>query len=500
MPVGHDRITVLLTGAATLVAGPLRSVRRAYLPLLMVYVASGATGVIAVAETFWLKSALTLSPADLATIAIWLQLPWAAKMIVGELIDTVPLAGSRRLTYLRLGAALMASGLATLALAGSGWLAHVMPATLYLIGQLLVVIGGVIQEVVADALSGEVVARDGINGRPRSADDVGRELAQIQVLARIAYSVGALVAASLSGVLAATFSYAEVCALALIIPLVSLIGGSLLRQSGVDRTLGVARRPNVRLIGGGLGLIASATLVGVADPPYAQEIIFAIAMATICNVAIRLLAPLPIAIQHQFIAIAIVAFLFRAAPTLGEGYRWFAIDRLGFDELFLGTLQVTGTALGLVLIWLLSARIDGRRAGAVFLLLTLIAALLWVPSVLLSHGIHTWTASHLGIGARGLALIDESVQTPLGLLATVPLMTMVAVHAPDQQRATWFAIAAALMSLAIVASQLLTKWINVVFVIERGDYTQVAPMVLTVLLASLVLPLTALLVVGRRLN
>src|SRR4029079_19343426 len=44
-----------------------------YLPLLMIYYAYGALGLVAIAEAFWIKEALTLSPAELAAIAVWLK-------------------------------------------------------------------------------------------------------------------------------------------------------------------------------------------------------------------------------------------------------------------------------------------------------------------------------------------------------------------------------------------------------------------------------------------
>ena len=44
------------------VLNPIRAFRPRYLPLLMVYFAYGALGLIAVAESFWIKKALTLSP------------------------------------------------------------------------------------------------------------------------------------------------------------------------------------------------------------------------------------------------------------------------------------------------------------------------------------------------------------------------------------------------------------------------------------------------------
>ncbi|HRD77632.1 MAG TPA: hypothetical protein PK264_17135, partial [Hyphomicrobiaceae bacterium] len=75
--------------------------------------------------------------------------------------------------------------------------------------------------------------------------------------------------------------------------------------------------------------------------------------------------------------------------------------------------------------------------------------------------------------------------------AQVPLLTLIAVHAPAAARATWFALTASLMSLAIVASQLLTKYLNLLFPIERGQYDNLSALVGGVLGSSLGLPLLA---------
>ena len=74
------------------VVAPIKAFRLVYLPLLMVYFAYGALGLIAVAQSFFEKKGLTLTPVDLAKLGVWLALPWAIKMVFGELVDTVALA------------------------------------------------------------------------------------------------------------------------------------------------------------------------------------------------------------------------------------------------------------------------------------------------------------------------------------------------------------------------------------------------------------------------
>src|ERR1044072_717596 len=138
---------------------PIYGFRLHYLPLIMVYFAYGALGLIDVTRDVWIKEQLRLSPAELATIGVWLSLPWTVKMVFGELVDSVPIFGSQRRSYILIGAALTAGGMLTLAGAAGNWLTFAAPNALYLLGAMLIVIGTVIQDVVADAMSTEVVAR-----------------------------------------------------------------------------------------------------------------------------------------------------------------------------------------------------------------------------------------------------------------------------------------------------------------------------------------------------
>ena len=69
---------------------PIQAFRLAYLPLVMVYFAYGALGLIDVTRDLWIKEQLTLTPAELAGIGVWLGLPWTIKMVFGELVDSVP--------------------------------------------------------------------------------------------------------------------------------------------------------------------------------------------------------------------------------------------------------------------------------------------------------------------------------------------------------------------------------------------------------------------------
>ena len=106
---------------------PILGFRRRYLPLIMIYFAYGALGLIDVTRDMWIKESLRLSPSELAGIGVWLGLPWTVKMVFGQLVDSVPIFGSQRRSYILIGAALTACGMLVLAAAAAGTL-HVRAA------------------------------------------------------------------------------------------------------------------------------------------------------------------------------------------------------------------------------------------------------------------------------------------------------------------------------------------------------------------------------------
>jgi hypothetical protein len=127
---------------------PIQGFRLTYLPLAMIFFAYGALGLIDVTRDLWIKEQLTLNPAELAGIGVWLSLPWTVKMVFGELVDSVPIFGSQRRAYVLIGAALTAAGMLTLAGAAGGWIIFARADHLYVLGAMLIVIGTVVQNVV----------------------------------------------------------------------------------------------------------------------------------------------------------------------------------------------------------------------------------------------------------------------------------------------------------------------------------------------------------------
>lgn len=474
---------------------PIRAFRPRYLPLLMVYFAYGALGLIAVAESFWVKKALTLSPAELAALNVWITLPWTVKMVFGELVDSVPILGSQRRIYVFLGATLIAAGMLLLAGAAGGWLSFASPENLYRLGAFVSVLGVVIQDVVADAMSTEVVDRENPDGTPRDKDEVERELGMVQVLGRLALSLGMFCVAGLAGWIASVYSYESVFLAGLIIPLISVSGALLISLRPVE-----CRPIDWRILGGGLvfGLFV-LTLAGT-NVPFNQEIVFIVSMSVICGMLWRIVGQLDVETQRTIFFAALIIFIYRAMPLAGQGYTWFVIDVLGFDEAFQGTLNQIGAALALLGMWLFSDAITRRPVAQVLLWLTVITTILSLPAFGLTLGLADWTERVFGFGARTIAIIDAATTSPFAQLSMIPLLTLIAIYAPAGHRATWFALMASLMNLALVAGALQTKYLNEIFVVSRGNYENIPYIVGICLVAGFVVPVAAILILGRRIR
>ena len=407
---------------------PIRAMRLRYLPLLMIYYAYGALGLVAIAEAFWIKEALTLSPVELAAIGVWLTLPWTIKMVFGQLADSVPILGSQRRAYVFIGACLVASGLVILAGAAGGWITFASKNALYVTAQLLIVVGVVLQDVIADAMTTEVVERTLPDGTPKPEAEIQRELGLVQVLGRLALWSGILSVAGLSGWLAQIYSYETVFLLGLAVPATSLTGAMLVR---LDAT---ASKPiDWRILGGGLLFGAAVLAIGLGGVPLGQEIVFLISLAVIASMLYRVAEDVDEVHRRRIFYAALVIFLFRATPGRRRGLSLVHHRR---SRLRRGVLR--------------HARADRRRPQPrrrLALLRRHHAGADRQGSALGHHHRHhplasehcarassrSWTEETLGFGARTIALVDTTVASPFAELSMIPALTLVAINAPAGQ-------------------------------------------------------------------
>lgn len=473
---------------------PIHALRLKYVPLLMVYFAYGALGIIDVTRDIWVKEALTLSPAELAAIGVWLTLPWTIKVVFGELVDSVAIFGSRRRAYILIGAAFTASGMLTLAAAAGRWFDSDMSlAAMYVLGMILIVIGTVIQDVVADAMTTEVVPRVDEKGEPRPDEEIRAELGMVQVLGRLALSIGILSVAGLSGYLAKILDRETVFLLGLFVPAISVTGVLLIRYE-----TGEARPIDWRLLGGGLAFGAVVVLLGLGEVPYSQEWIFAVSMTVVCTMLYMITRDVEEKTRRAIFFTTIVIFAFRATPGVGDGYFWWTLDILKFDEAFYGHLRQTAAIIGLGALWLLAKPITEYKVTVILFWLAVAGFVLSGPNIALYYGIHEWTEAQFGFGARSIALIDAAASSPFAQLSMIPLLTLIAYYAPAGHRATWFALMASLMNLALVAGQLQTKYLNQIFTVGRGYYDELGILLITAAVLGFLIPVAAIAAFGRK--
>jgi hypothetical protein len=136
--------------------------------------------------------------------------------------------------------------------------------------------------------------------------------------------------------------------LGLTIPAISLTGAMLVRLDTVE-----LKPVDWRILGGGLAFGALVLAIGLGGVPLGQELIFVVSLGVIALMLARIAADLDEVHRERIFYAALVIFLYRASPGVGEGYRWFTIDVLGFDEGFYGTLAQIGAGLSLAGAWAL---------------------------------------------------------------------------------------------------------------------------------------------------
>jgi hypothetical protein len=287
---------------------------------------------------------------------------------------------------------------------------------------MLLVIGTVVQDVVADAMSTEVVPRHDAAGNERPRHKVRTELGMVQVLGRLAVSAGVLTVSGLSGWLANFMRRQDVFLVGLIVPAIS-VAGVFLRGTETKE-----RRPiDWRILGGGIafGIVVA---VGVSGVPFGQEIIFVISMAVVSYMLVLVTAELDHDTRVGILFAAIIVFAFRAAPRVGDGFFWWTLDELKFDAAFYGTLRQTGAILSIAVMWMFSRQLT--EAALTLFWIVVAGTVLSMPNIALVYGFHRWTEAVFGFGARSIAFVDAAVSSPFLQLSMVPLLTLTAYYAP----------------------------------------------------------------------
>ncbi|MBC8493306.1 MAG: hypothetical protein ISR74_02605 [Candidatus Thioglobus sp.] len=468
---------------------PIRAFRIRYIPLLLIYFSYGSGVFTAIAENFWVKDTLDMTAADLAELGIWLGVPWTVKMIFGQMVDSINIFGSNRKSYVYIGAVLITiSSLLMIAVVGDYAIVEdYSKKTVYIFASVIAVVGFVMQDVVADTMTTEVVDKN------QSQEKINQELATIQVLARLSLGFAIFITGWIGGELADVFhdNREVVFQIALFVPLLSILGVTLVNLNPVP-----VSPVNKHILFGGLLFAVFVVSMGYNDVPYSQEIVFVISLSVVLYFLSDLINDLDEnTIRHIKMAMIII-FVYRAMPSVGAGLTWWQIDVLGFDESFFAKLSAIGGGIALAGMWFSAKFIIKRDIAEVLIFLTVIGTLLSMPIVAMYYDIHTM----LGFDARTVALVDTAMASPFDYIAQVLMLTLVAIYAPEGKKGTWFALMASLMNIALSAGGLLTKYLNKVFVVSREvvtdgvvtttqNYTELGSLLWVVIIVGFIVPI-----------
>ncbi len=451
-----------------LVRSLLGSMRLVYLPVLVTYFCYGASGITSIALLYFQKDALGITPAEAAGIAFWVALPWSTKMVAGVASDVYPILGSRRVSYMLVGVLLTFAGYAWLATTASS-------KPTYLAAMVLIAVGSMVQDVVADALSVEVARNE-------------EEIKQVQTLGRMALLVGSISVGYLSGWLAGVLGPRPVFAIAVVLPVLVAVSTWFVPRlpvapapSDASNPLGAGKARLVVAVG--LSYAALGVVLEALSVPFGQEIILVVSGGLIVMLLNR------VGISRSVAVAAFAIFCFRAVPGAGQGFSYWAIDHLGFDHEFLGVLAQVSAVLSLLGLIVFRKPITHRPVSYTLFWVTIVGSVLYLPTIGLFYGVNEW----FGLSPRMFAFIDTTIAAPLGQLSMVPMLALIARTAPRGAEATMFAIMASLMNLALSASELFTRYLNSFFAVTQQDYSGLGRLLIAVgaigLLPLLALPL-----------
>ncbi len=513
-----------------------REVRLSYLPPLMVYMAAGISSLTGIVGTFFVKDYLNLSVAFLAALSFWVVIPWSLKMVLGHLID---LLWRFKRALLFLGASLIAASLLIMVglIGHREAMAAIMPVeSWYVLSVLLSPVGYVLQDAVADAMTVEAVPRVEDDGQP--IDPERRKLMHttMQTLGRVAIIGGSVFVAVInlyvfSGVqqldeAQKVEKYLQVYWISMAIPLISVLGVILASalQSRAHKKL-LARgltieqahtlltgdveptKPNWVILGGSLVFVAFTLTMGLTQVPYGQEIIFIGSMTIVIFLIAKLTRDLEPNMRTTLVGTAVVIFAFRAIPSPGPGVTWWMIDELKFDQHFFSMLSLIASFLSLLGMFIFRRFMAERSIAYVVGALTLFGTVLALPTLGMYYGLHHWTSAMTGgvVDARFIALVDAALESPLGQVAMIPMLAWIARSAPENLKATYFAVMASFTNLALSFSQLGTKYLNQIFTVTRevrqpatgvvevaANYSSLGWMMATSILIGLSLPFLAI--------
>ena len=518
----------------------ISSFRLSFLPPLMIYLAAGVSGLTNIVGLFFVKEYLDLSAAFLAGLGFWAGLPWVLKMPLGHIVDLIWKFKSILVFF---GALIMAisSLIMYFLIAHKEEMISVLNAeTWFIISTLLAPIGFVLQDVVADALTVEAIPKTDEKGNEIDFKTLKSLNVVMQLLGRVSIISGTLIVSFINLIMFSDSSemsdnekivtYGKIYLYSLIVPIISIMGVFFSYVSSKSRLNKLIKnglafekafnliypvlkttKPNKSIITGSIIFVIFTLSIGISKIPFSQEIVFIGSFLIIVYLLKTLSNQLDVVSKRMLIGTAIIIFVFRAMPGVGQGASWFEIDVLKFDQEFLSLLGLIASMLTIVGIFVLRPLMENSSMSKLIIILSIAGSIFLLPSLAMFYGIHEITSKITNgiVDARFIAIFNTALESPLGQVSMIPILAWIAQSAPSHLKATFFAVLASFTNLALSASNLGTKYLNQIFVVTRevksktgeittqADYSDLGILLLTVLLLTLTLPILATILIRK---
>ena len=497
----------------------------AYLPPLLIYASAGVSGLTSIVGIFFIKDFLSLSAAFIASIGFWAGIPWALKMPVGFLIDRY---WKLKKYFVYFGAFLVSISLLIM----YGILVHKNIMLQYLeikawfvLSSILTPIGYVLQDVVADAMTVEAVEPDFKNNTKQiKKENIKKEHTMLQLYGRFAIIFGSLLVGLINlfifkdvdeSYANINLLYGKIYLYALIIPAISVLGIVLFDflHKGETRSVDFkTTKLDYQIFLGSCTFVVFTVFFGAFNIPLSKEIILVSSLLLIAILMRLLIKNLKKEEQYTIVGTAIIIFVFRAMPSPGSGLNWFEIDVLGFNQSFFSLLSIISALVTLIGIIALRKVIIRASLSKLFIVLSIFSSILYAPSLFMYYGLHNYTSFITNglVDAKFIAILNTTVESPLVQVAMIPMLAWIAKNAPSKYKATFFAVFASFTNIALSARELLTSYLNKIFVISRevvdeqsnkiiakANYDDLDNLLITLIIVTLIIPLITIYMVQK---
>lgn len=461
--------------------------KKIYWPIIFIYFAAGFAALDAVTWIFLKKDFFTFSAPQWITISIFASLPWSIKLVYSAFIDSFSLFGNRRKSYIALGAVLMAIGnFGILDILQFHLLDKVIDTfSLLSLSAFLISSGIVISDIVADTLCVELVEK---------TDDIlkyQKDLGTLAVFSRMAQIIGGVAAASITGYLAKHFSATQVYLVWFIIPIVTFLGTvtykpvRFIAQTNVDKRIFISSM----LFG-----IAILAINFIFESELAQIYMFFLSLMFVTTLMFTLVRHLPKSDLYTFAFAVIAVFCFRVVPSPSEPTQWWMANGLHFDEAFFGHLRLTSTIAGFLVLIGASNFIRTSSIRKTLIILSIADLALNLPIIGVYYGWH----ETLGLSAKTVMLLDTAAASPVGNLAMIPLSVLLAQYTPDERRATYTAVTASFVNIALMAGDLISRKLAKEFIVTPKDFSRLGHLLVISLLVSIIFNLVGISIINIR--